>query len=90
MILAVIFVFGKLPPQIPLLYSRPTGELQLAEWWLILLLPLLMNGLFVLNTYLKKKIFHDSAFINSFLKYIKIFIIVSLTLIFLKIIFLVT
>lgn len=90
MILAVLFKFTSLPPQIPLFYSRPDGEAQLGEWWFIFLIPLLMNLLYILNVYLQKKFFSDNAFVIRFLYYFKLFVVIVLTIIFLKIIFLVT
>lgn len=90
MVLALLFKIGSLPPVIPLFYSRSPGEFQLADWWLILLLPILMNGLFVVNTILSRKFFSEDEFIPIFLYYFKFFIIISFTLIYLKIIFLIS
>ncbi|OGK17909.1 hypothetical protein A3G67_05025 [Candidatus Roizmanbacteria bacterium RIFCSPLOWO2_12_FULL_40_12] len=90
MLLAVVFKFTSLPPQIPLFYSRPQGELQLGEWWLIFLIPLLMNGLFLLNTFAYHRFFGENEFVKTFFYYIKLFIIIAFTVIFLRIIFLVT
>ena len=90
MILAVIFKLGRIPPQIPLFYSRPEGELQLSEWWFIFLIPILLNSLYALNKFLVKKYFAENAFVKTFAYYFNIFLIVSFTLIFLKIIFLVS
>lgn len=87
---AFIFRLGSLPPQIPLFYSRPPGDLQLADWWFIFLLPLLLNFFFVLDTLFYRKYFTDNDFIAHVTYYFKIFLLVSFTYIFLKIIFLVT
>ncbi len=90
MILAVIFKLGSLPPQIPFFYSRPDGELQLGEWWFIFLIPFLLNALYILNNVLTKKYFPDNTFVKTFAYYFNLFLIISFTLIFLKIIFLVS
>ncbi len=89
MILAVVFKFGSLPPQIPLFYSRPDGELQLGQWWFIFIIPALLNLTFLLNNFLVKKYFPANSFVETFVYYFNLFLIISFTLIFLKIIFLV-
>lgn len=90
MLFAFFFRLATLPPQIPIFYSRPPGDLQLAEWWFIFLIPLLLNFFYVLNTYVYRKFFMGNDFVAHFMYYLKIFLVVSFTLIFLKIIFLVT
>ncbi len=90
MILFFIFRFSSLPPQIPLFYSKPWGEDQLADSWLILILPLTMNFLFFINLYFYKKFFLENNFIKKIIDYLNLFIIISITLIFIKIIFLTT
>jgi hypothetical protein len=89
MILAVLFKLGSLPPQIPLFYSRPSGEMQLAEWWYIFLLPLLLDLLYILNQTLVRKYFPENLFVKTFIHYFNLFLIITITLIFLKIVFLV-
>jgi hypothetical protein len=90
MMLAIIFKLGVLPPQIPLFYSRPDGEQQLGEWWYIFLIPLLLNLLYISNKVLVKKFFADNPFATSFFNYLNLFLIVAFTIIFLKIVFLVS
>lgn len=90
MILALVFKFNKLPPQIPLFYSHPPGDTQLAEWWLIFIMPILLNFLYWLNSYIQKRLFPQNSLIMTFTYYFKLFLIVSFTLIFLKIVFLIT
>ncbi|MGB9707226.1 MAG: hypothetical protein ACPL1D_00520 [Microgenomates group bacterium] len=82
--------FNRLPPQIPLLYSRQEGEEQLVDWWLIFLIPLIMVFFFFLNEYLKKKFFNNDSFITRLITDINIIMIILLTGIFIKIIFLIT
>lgn len=90
MVFAFIFKITTLPPQVPLFYSRPPGDLQLADWYFIFLIPILMNFFYVLNTIVYKRFFNENEFFKQFTYYFKIFIILSFTYIFLKIIFLVT
>lgn len=89
--LAVLLIrFNLLPPQIPLFYSKPPGEEQLADTWAILLLPLLMNLSYILNNYLYKRYFKDNELAKKIFFYLNLFMIISLSLIFIKIIFVIT
>lgn len=90
MILAVIFKLRTLPPQIPLFYSRPDGEAQLGEWWFIFLIPILLNFFYVLNKVVVRRFFSANSFVKTFIDYLNLFLIISFTLIFLKIVFLVS
>ena len=82
--------FSTFPPQIPLFYSRPWGESQLTDWWFIFLLPLLMDILYFFNLYLAKKFFSDSEFARQVIEYFNVALIIVFTLIFVKIIFLIS
>ncbi|MBI5122389.1 hypothetical protein HZA75_00860 [Candidatus Roizmanbacteria bacterium] len=90
MIITFLLRFNRLPPQSPLFYSRLWGEDQLADTWLIFILPVFLNLLFFLNNYLFKKIYSDNEFIKKIFYYLNLFLILSFTLIFIKIIFLVS
>lgn len=79
-----------IPPQIPLLYSLPIGEDQLVEWWMIFLIPLLMNVLYILNTFIYHSYFHQEDFERSLLRSMNITIIGVCTYLFIRIIFLVS
>ncbi|MBI1863313.1 hypothetical protein HYS00_04315 [Candidatus Microgenomates bacterium] len=81
---------NRLPPELPLFYSRSTGEAQIAPWWMLFVLPLIMNGLVILNGYLARRVFKESPFISMSFRVFTIAAIVSLTLVFLKIILLIT
>lgn len=89
-LLVLILRFNLLPPQIPLFYSKAVGEDQLADTWMILLLPLLMNFLYILNNILAKKYFNEIDLAQKIVHYLNIFIILGFVLIFVKIIFLIT
>ncbi|MBI4008904.1 hypothetical protein HY357_01610 [Candidatus Roizmanbacteria bacterium] len=90
MIVAIIFKFNRLPPQIPLFYSRALGEDQLADIWMIVLLPLFMNAFYLTNKFLLRRYFQEQILIKDLFYFLNLFITASFTLIFIKIIFVVT
>ena len=90
MFISFLFKLNTFPPEIPLFYSRPSGDPQIADWWLIFSIPLLMNALYYLNTYIYKKFFLGNEFVENITYYFKLFLISSFTLIFIKILFLIT
>jgi hypothetical protein len=85
-----IWRLGNLPPQLPLFYSRPWGEEQLADSWMILLLPAILDIFFFFNRYLQKKFFPDNQLVIKIIYCLNMTLIISFTLIFIKIIFLIT
>jgi len=54
--------YQKLPPEVPLFYSRPWGEAQLASPWFLLTLPALSLFITVLN-FILSGLFFDSSFL---------------------------
>jgi len=90
MIVAFAFKFSRLPPQIPLFYSQLWGEGQLADSWAIFILPIFMNIVFFLNRYIFNRFYSDNAFIKNIFYYLNASLIIGFTLIFIKIIFLVS
>lgn len=90
MIVTFILRFNQLPPQLPLFYSRLWGEDQLVDSWLIFLLPVFLNLLFVINNYIFKRFYSDNTLIKSIFYYLNLFLILSFTLIFIKIVFLIS
>ena len=82
--------FNRLPPQVPLFYSLPWGEQQLADSWTILLLPFALNLLFIFNNFIYRRFFLGNLLVQKILGVLNILLSVSLTLIFVKIIFLIT
>lgn len=90
MALVTLVKFQTLPPQIPLFYSKPPGEDQLTDTWVILILPLLMNLLFFLNSFIFKRYFNHDLFANKVFYFTNLFLIVSFALIFIKIVFLIS
>lgn len=89
-LLIFLFKFNNLPPQIPLFYSKPPGEDRLVDAWFIIVLPVMMNLLFLLNKYFFLHYFKEDGFIQKIIYYLNLFLIISFTLIFAKIIFLIT
>ena len=85
-----ILRFNTLPPQIPLFYSKPWGEDQLADSWMIFLLPVILDLLFFFNNFIYQRFFPENMFVKKIIFYLNLFLILSMTLIFIKIIFLVT
>ncbi len=79
-----------IPPQIPLLFSLPVGEDQLVEWWMIFVLPIIMNILVIFNTFIYNRFFFQQPFVRSLFRYTNIAIIGMCTYIFVRIIFLVS
>jgi len=88
--LTLLLGFNHLPPQIPLFFSKPWGEDQLADTWMIILLPVLLNSLYFINLSLYKRFFSGNEFVKKIVDYLNIFLMVSITLIFIKIATLVT
>lgn len=82
--------FPHLPEQIPLFYSRPWGEAQLADVWYILLLPILVHLFYFFNTYIIKRFFRDDVLFPRMFSVTTSVLIIVCTGIFLKILFLVT
>lgn len=83
------FSFNHLPPQIPMFYTRPWGEDQLADLWLMILIPVLLHAFFFLNIWLQKRFFSRDVFMQRLFTYFNWFLIVSYLAIFLKIMLLV-
>lgn len=79
-----------MPEQIPLFYSRSWGELQIANLWYILLLPLLMNLFFFLNNFIVKKFFPNDQTIKKLVSYANVFMMFSFFGIYIKIVLLVS
>lgn len=90
MITTFLWRFSTLPPQIPLFYSKITGEEQLGDTWMIFLLLIFANVFYFLNDYIVKRFFSQNEFVKTILKFLNIFIIAGFSLIFIKIIFLIS
>lgn len=82
--------YSRLPPQIPLFYSRLWGEDQLADLWLIFLLPFFMNLLYFFNKDILNRFYSENELIKNIFYYLNFFLITGFTLIFIKIIFMIS
>lgn len=90
MIGALLLNFNHLPPQLPLLFSKPWGEDQLVDWWMIFIIPVLLDILYFTNITLYKRYFQGNEFVKKIVDYLNIFLMIVFTLIFIKIVTLVT
>ena len=89
MVLFFILNFNRLPPQIPLFYSKSWGENQLADLFMIALLPFFLNFFFFLNNFIYNKFFAENILVKKIIDYLNIFLMIIIPIIFLRIIFLV-
>jgi len=89
MILVFVLNFNHLPPQIPLFYSRPWGEEQLADLFMIVILPLILNLFFFFNQFIYKRLFYENLLVKKIFDFLNIFLLIIIPVIFLRIIFLV-
>jgi len=61
----IIFFFTKLPPQIPLFFSRPWGELQLTSPFYLLLLPFFSLIVLLINLLLASLLLEKNEFLAN-------------------------
>jgi hypothetical protein len=85
-----IFFSSNLPPQIPLFYSLPWGEEQLADLWVIFVLPFLMHLFIIVNHFIYKFMFKKDELVLKILNFANWFYIIIFTAIFIRIIFLIS
>jgi len=90
MVATFLLKFKTMPPQIPLFYSQLWGESQLADSWVIFILPIFLNLLFFINKYIFNKFYAENIFIKNIFYYLNVFLIIGFTLIFIKIIVIVS
>jgi hypothetical protein len=89
MVAATLLSYSQLPPQIPLYYTHPWGEDQLADMWVIALIPLLLHIFFFVNNWIKNKYVVKESFVAKLINVFNLFLVCTFTLVFLKIILLV-
>lgn len=82
--------FTKLPPQIPLFYSKPQGDDQIADFWMIAVLPIILVLFFTINMVIYKRLFSGDKTIRKIIEGLNIVESIIITLIFIKILFTVT
>lgn len=81
--------YDRLPPQVPLFYSRPEGENQIADTIYLVIIPLIQWTLILCNMIFYKKLFKDTIFIKKILEFLNIAIIIITTYIFIRVLFLI-
>lgn len=79
-----------LPPQIPLFLSKPWGEEQLADRWMLIIFPICVNGIWFLNWFIAKQFFQQNHFAQKIIHIASISQMVIFIAIFVKIILFVT
>jgi len=82
--------FKRLPPQIPLYYSRSSGEENLTSSYMIFIIPALMTGLIVINSLISKRNYADTEVMQNIFYVVDICLILFSLFIFLRIVFLIT
>lgn len=87
---AFVWTYNKLPPQLPLLYSRLWGEGQLVDTWFIFILPLILHFLFFFNLYLYSRVFLPNELVRHILHILNWFLIVVTTIFFVRTLFFIT
>lgn len=90
MVGSFLWRLSKLPPQIPLLYSKSWGEDRLVDIWYVFVIPVLLHVFIILNLYIKKRFFAEDEIVKKIIEIANWVIITTLTGIFLKIIFFVS
>lgn len=90
---SLIFFFlrwSKLPPEVPLYYSLPWGEKQLASPWELTILPTLALSIMVTNFFLAFFFAQDNKLLLKILIYTSLFVSIILLYNFIQIIILVS
>lgn len=88
-LLALFIFWRKLPPQIPLYYSSPWGEEQLAQTFFILILPLSSLAFGLVNLFLAVFFFDKQPLASKILSLAAVVYVLLSSLALVKIIFLV-
>jgi len=84
-----VWKYQTFPQEIPLFYSEPWGEPQIADIWFILLIPIFMNLMFFVNSQVAKKYFPNNSLFKKILSITNGTLIICFTGIFIKILLLV-
>ena len=88
--LTLVLFWTKLPPQIPLLYSRPWGEEQLVNKSLILFLPGLATGLTLINLRIAGLCFKKNLFLSQLISWVNSVIVILAAITLIKILLIIT
>lgn len=86
----LLWKFKVLPEQIPIFYSKPWGEAQIADVWYILILPIFMNLMFFVNNQITKRFFSNQIIFQNIFFVANIVLIIGFTVVYMKILLLIT
>ena len=88
----ILFIFriDHFPSQIPLFYSKPEGDEQIVDSFMIFILPLTSFIIVIINKLIFIKYFSNNYFIETIIYYVDLLVILLTSFIFLRILFLVT
>jgi len=86
----LLWKFKVLPEQIPIFYSKPWGEAQIADVWYILILPIFMNLMFFVNNQIAKRFFSNQIIFQNIFFVANIVLIIGFTVVYMKILLLIT
>lgn len=90
LLLVFIFKINRLPPQIPLFYSKPESDEQVVDSFMIFLLPFFSTFIVIVNTFIYNKYLTKNRFLELVLYYVNLLIILFTSFLFLRVLFLVT
>ena len=88
--LVLVWFWGKLPPVVPLLYSRPWGEEQVVPVPFIVLLPGLSTLFSLINLRLASLFFAKETFFSQFLVWLNLTVVLLATTTLVRILLIVT
>lgn len=86
-LLLITITYSRLPPQIPLFYSLPAGNDQIADAWLIILIPAISCIFILCNNLVSRYLLDKNDFTDHITNVSNLVIIIASTYIFIKIIF---
>lgn len=86
MALVLALRYSTLPPQIPLFYSLTWGESQLADWWYIFLLPIMLHVFVFVNRFISFRFFLADPIVKQIFEILNWVLIVSLTFLFIRVV----
>lgn len=87
---AFAWAYRTLPEQIPIFYSKPWGESQIADVWYIFLLPIILHGAYFVNSSFAHRYLKEEETLVKLVEYTNLFFIIGFTGVYLKILFLVS
>lgn len=85
-----IILFSKLPPQIPLFYSRPSSDRQVTDLFMIILVPIITFIVLLSNRIIIARFFKEEAMVKNLIYKINLILVIVSIYIFVKIFFLAT